>query len=298
MKLRSFHYLIKEGLKSIWINRLMSFASIMTVTASLVIFSLFLIISVNVEHMVEQVRSEYELLVVIDENADEATIQGIGKAISAMPDVRDARLVTKEEGLEELKASMGNQELFEGLELDNPLRNTYRVSLRNLNQSVEVMEQISLISGVVKINSNQEAVSMLQNITKVVNTVGFWLFLLLMVISIAIITNTIRLAVYARRKEINVMKFIGATNWSIRWPFIVEGVVIGLLAAILSFAIVYGGYYYASDSFAKILSGGIAGLKLIDVHFMMRWVALFSVVLGVFSGVTGSVISVRKHMKV
>lgn len=298
MKLRSFHYLIKEGLKSIWINRLMSFASIMTVTASLVIFSLFLIISVNVEHMVEQVRSEYELLVVIDENADEATIQGIGKAISAMPDVRDARLVTKEEGLEELKASMGNQELFEGLELDNPLRNTYRVSLRNLNQSVEVMEQISLISGVVKINSNQEAVSMLQNITKVVNTVGFWLFLLLMVISIAIITNTIRLAVYARRKEINVMKFIGATNWFIRWPFIVEGVVIGLLAAILSFAIVYGGYYYASDSFAKILSGGIAGLKLIDVHFMMRWVALFSVVLGVFSGVTGSVISVRKHMKV
>lgn len=298
MKLRSFHYLIKEGLKSIWINRLMSFASIMTVTASLVIFSLFLIISVNVEHMVEQVRSEYELLVVIDENADEATIQGIGKAISAMPDVRDARLVTKEEGLEELKASMGNQELFEGLELDNPLRNTYRVSLRNLNQSVEVMEQISLISGVVKINSNQEAVSMLQNITKVVNTVGFWLFLLLMVISIAIITNTIRLAVYARRKEINVMKFIGATNWFIRWPFIVEGVVIGLLAAILSFAIVYGGYYYASDSFAKILSGGIAGLKLIDVHFMMRWVVLFSVVLGVFSGVTGSVISVRKHMKV
>lgn len=298
MKLRSFHYLIKEGLKSIWINRLMSFASIMTVTASLVIFSLFLIISVNVEHMVEQVRSEYELLVVIDENADEATIQGIGKAISAMPDVRDARLVTKEEGLEELKASMGNQELFEGLELDNPLRNTYRVSLRNLNQSVGVMEQISLISGVVKINSNQEAVSMLQNITKVVNTVGFWLFLLLMVISIAIITNTIRLAVYARRKEINVMKFIGATNWFIRWPFIVEGVVIGLLAAILSFAIVYGGYYYASDSFAKILSGGIAGLKLIDVHFMMRWVALFSVVLGVFSGVTGSVISVRKHMKV
>lgn len=298
MKLRSFHYLIKEGLKSIWINRLMSFASIMTVTASLVIFSLFLIISVNVEHMVEQVRSEYELLVVIDENADEATIQGIGKAISAMPDVRDARLVTKEEGLEELKASMDNQELFEGLELDNPLRNTYRVSLRNLNQSVAVMEQISLISGVVKINSNQEAVSMLQNITKVVNTVGFWLFLLLMVISIAIITNTIRLAVYARRKEINVMKFIGATNWFIRWPFIVEGVVIGLLAAILSFAIVYGGYYYASDSFAKILSGGIAGLKLIDVHFMMRWVALFSVVLGVFSGVTGSVISVRKHMKV
>ena len=119
-----------------------------------------------------------------------------------------------------------------------------------------------------------------------------------MVISIAIITNTIRLAVYARRKEINVMKFIGATNWFIRWPFIVEGVVIGLLAAILSFAIVYGGYYYASDSFAKILSGGIAGLKLIDVHFMMRWVVLFSVVLGVFSGVTGSVISVRKHMKV
>lgn len=298
MKLRSFNYLIKEGLKSIWLNRLMSFASVMTVTASLIIFSLFLILSVNVDRMVEQVRSEYELLVVVDESADEATIQGIGKAISAMPDVKDVRLVTKEEGLEELKSSMENQELFDGLELDNPLRNTYRVSLRNLNKSVEVMEQISLISGVVKINSNQEAVSTLQNITKIVNMVGFWLFLLLMLISIAIITNTIRLAVYARRKEINVMKFIGATNWFIRWPFIVEGVVIGLVAALLSFGIVYGGYYYASVSFDSILGGGLAGLKLIDPRRMMQWVALFSVVLGVFSGVTGSVISVRKHMKV
>ena len=298
MKLRSFNYLIKEGLKSFWVNRLMSLASVMTVTASLVIFSLFLIVSLNVEHMIDQVRSEYELLVVVDENADEATIQGIGKAISAMPDVRDVRLVTKEEGLEELKQSMDDQALFDGRELDNPLRNTDRVSLRTLSHTVDVMEQISLITGVVKINSNQEVVSILQNATRVVNMVGFWLFILLMVISIAIITNTIRLAVYARRKEINVMKFIGATNWFIRWPFIVEGVVIGLLAAALSFGIVYGGYYYASVSFDSILGGNLAGLRLINEMDIMRWVALCSVLLGVFSGVTGSVISVRKHMKV
>ncbi len=298
MKLRSFNYLIKEGLKSIWHNRLMSFASIMTVTASLIIFSLFLILSLNVEHMVEQVRSEYELMVVVDEHADEATIQGIGKAIDAMPQVRETRLVTKEEGLEDLKATMDNPELLQGLELDNPLRNTYRVSLNSLNASVEVMEQISLISGVVKIKSNQETVSALQNITRIVNMVGFWLFVLLMIVAIAIITNTIRLAVYARRKEINVMKFIGATNWFIRWPFMVEGIVIGLIAAILSFGIVYGGYYYISVSFNSILGNGLAGMKLIDTVLMMQWVAVSSVVLGVISGITGSVISVRKHMKV
>ncbi len=298
MKLRSFNYLVKEGLKGIWYNRLMSFASVMTVTASLIIFSLFLILSLNVEHMVEQVRSEYELLVVVDENADEVTIQGIGKAIGAMPQVRETRLVTKEEGLEDLKATMDNPELLEGLEMDNPLRNTYRVSLNSLNASMEVMEQISLISGVVKINSNQETVSALQNITRIVNMVGFWLFILLMVVAIAIITNTIRLAVYARRKEINVMKFIGATNWFIRWPFMVEGIVIGLIAAILSFGIVYGGYYYISVSFNSMLGNGLAGMKLIDTIQMMQWVAISSVVLGVFSGITGSVISVRKHMKV
>ncbi len=298
MKLRSFNYLLKEGLKGIWHNRLMSFASVMTVAASLIIFSLFLILSLNVEHMVEQVRSEYELLVVVDERADEATLQGIGKAIGAMPQVREARLVTKEEGLEDLKATMDNPELLEGLELDNPLRNTYRVSLNSLNASIEVMEQISLISGVVKINSNQETVSALQNITRIVNMVGFWLFVLLMIVAIAIITNTIRLAVYARRKEINVMKFIGATNWFIRWPFMVEGIVIGLIAAILSFGIVYGGYYYISVSFNSMLGNGLAGMKLIDTVQMMQWVAVSSVVLGVFSGITGSVISVRKHMKV
>lgn len=298
MKLRSFNYLLKEGLKGIWHNRLMSFASIMTVAASLIIFSLFLILSLNVDHMVEQVKSEYELLVVIDERADEATIQGIGKAIGAMPQVRETRLVTKEEGLEDLKETMDNPEMLEGLELDNPLRNTYRVSLNSLNASIEVMEQISLISGVVKINSNQETVSALQNITRMVNMVGFWLFVLLMIVAIAIITNTIRLAVYARRKEINVMKFIGATNWFIRWPFMVEGIVIGLIAAILSFGIVYGGYYYISISFNSMLGNGLAGMKLIDTVQMMQWVAVSSVVLGVFSGITGSVISVRKHMKV
>ncbi len=298
MKLRSFNYLIKEGLKSLWYNRLMSFASIMTVTASLIIFSLFLILSLNVEHMVEQVKSEYELLVVIDEHADEATIQGIGKAIDAMPQVREIRLVTKEEGLEDLKATVDNPEMLVGLELDNPIRNTYRVSLNNLNASVEVMEQIALISGVVKINSNQETVYALQNITRMVNMIGFWLFVLLMVVAIAIITNTIRLAVYARRKEINVMKFIGATNWFIRWPFMVEGIVIGLIAAIFSFGIVYGGYYYISASFNSMLGNGLAGMKLIDTIQMMQWVAVSSVVLGVFSGITGSVISVRKHMKV
>ena len=298
MKLRSFSYLIKEGFKGIWHNRLMSFASIMTVAASLTIFSLFLILSLNVEHVVEQVRSEYELLVVIDESADEATIQGIGKAIGAMSYVEDVRLVTKEEGLEDLKSTMDNPELLEGLEMDNPLRNTYRVSLNNLSKSVEVMEEISLISGVVKINSNQEAVTALQNITRIVNMVGFWLFVLLMVISIAIITNTIRLAVYARRKEINVMKFIGATNWFIRWPFMVEGIVIGLISAILSFGIVYGGYYYVSVSFYHVLGGGLAGVKLIDTWTIMQWVAVSAVVLGVLSGMTGSAISVRKHMKV
>lgn len=298
MKLRSFNYLVKEGLKGIWHNRLMSFASIMTVTASLIIFSLFLILSLNVEHMVDQVRSEYELLVVVDEHADEATIQGIGKAISVMPEVRDVRLVTKEEGLKDLKSTMDNPELLEGLEMDNPLRNTYRVSLKNLNQSVDVMEQIALISGVVKINSNQETVSALQNITRIVNMVGFWLFVLLMIVAIAIITNTIRLAVYARRKEINVMKFIGATNWFIRWPFMVEGIVIGLIAALFSFGVVYGGYYYISFSFNSMLGNGLAGMKLIDMMTMMQWVGVCSVVLGVFSGITGSVISVRKHMKV
>lgn len=298
MKLRSFNYLLKEGLKGIWHNRLMSFASIMTVTASLIIFSLFLILSLNVDYMVEQVRSEYELLVVVDEHADEATIQGIGKAIDAMPQVRATRLVTKEEGLEDLKATMDNPELLEGLELDNPLRNTYRVSLNSLNTSVEVMEQISLISGVVKINSNQETVSALQNISKIVYMVGFWLFVLLMVVAISIITNTIRLAVYARRKEINVMKFIGATNWFIRWPFMVEGIIIGLIAALFSFGIVYGGYYYITLSFNSMLGSGLAGMKLIGTATMMQWVAISSVVLGIFSGITGSVISVRKHMKV
>ncbi len=298
MKLRSFKYFVTEGLKSIWINRLMSLASIMTVTASLLIFSLFLIITLNVDHMVSQIRDEYELQIIIDENADDAKTAEIGEQIVNTVGVKANRLVTKEEGLQQMKETVGNSDYFDGLELNNPLRDTYFAVLNDIGQSSAVEQEIAKIDGVAEVKSSTHVVDALLRITRIVNIVSIWIYVLLLIISISIITNTIRIAVYARRKEINIMKFIGATNWFIRWPFIVEGMAIGLIAALLSILIMSYTYGYITNGVLSMLGGFGIAFTLKDFGDVIGIMSLSSVVLGMLSGAIGSVISVRKHLKV
>lgn len=298
MKLRSFKYFVTEGLKSIWINRLMSLASIMTVTASLLIFSLFLIITLNVEHMVSQIRDEYELQIIVDENADDAKTAEIGGQIANTSGVKAHRLVTKEEGLQQMKETVGNSDYFDGLELNNPLRDTYFAVLNDIGQSNAVEQEIAKIDGVAEVKSSANVVDSLLRITRIVNIVSIWIYVLLLIISISIITNTIRIAVYARRKEINIMKFIGATNWFIRWPFIVEGMAIGLIAALLSILIMSYAYGYITNGFLSMLGGFGIAFTLKSFGEVIGIMSLSSVVLGMLSGAIGSVISVRKHLKV
>ena len=298
MKFRSIKYFIFEGLKNIWINDFMSLASILTVTASLLIFSLFLIGTMNVNHIMTQVRDEYEILAVINEDATPERTLDIGKEIKADPKVKDALLVTKQEALEQMRKQIDNEDVFAGMDLNNPLRDTYRITLNNLEDSKDVALALGKINDVVKVTTSEDIVNGLLSITKIVNIISFWIYILLMLISVSIITNTIRIAVYARRKEINIMKFIGATNWFIRWPFVVEGMVIGLIAGAITILVMFYAYEYVIKSFMDIFGATNMTFTLQTVGDVIGTLSLSVIVLGVISGVLGSVFSVTRHLKV
>lgn len=299
MKLRSFKYFFSEGLKSIKINWVMSLASIVTVTFSLLIFCLFITVTTNVNHVVDQLQSEYQLLVIVDENTTADRTEQIGNEISEIGGVDTVEFESKQQALESMKQDFDDQEIFEGLEYDNPLRDKYKVSIKNLQNRNEIETVIKSIDGVSEIKSSVETAETLVRITKYVNWISIWIYILLMIVSVTIITNTIRLAVYARRKEINIMKFIGATNWFIRWPFVIEGIIIGVIASAITIAVAWPTYNYFAQTVINIFkNSGATMFKPRPVNEVVLLLAGSSAGLGILSGVIGSLISVRKHLDV
>ena len=299
MKLRSFKYFISEGFKSIKINWVMSLASIVTVTFSLLIFCLFITVTTNVNHVVEQLQNEYQLLVIVDENTTADRTEQIGSEISEIGGVDTVEFESKQQALENMKQDFDNQEIFEGLEYDNPLRDKFKVSIKNLQNRNEIETVIKSIDGVAEIKSSVETAETLVKITKYVNWISIWIYILLMIVSVTIITNTIRLAVYARRKEINIMKFIGATNRFIRWPFVIEGIIIGIIASAITIAITWPTYNYFAQTVVGIFKdSGATMFKPRPVNEVVLLLAASSAGLGIMSGVIGSLISVRKHLDV
>lgn len=299
MKLRSFKYFISEGLKSIKINWVMSLASVVTVTFSLLIFSLFVIVTTNVNYVVDQLQNEYQLLVIVDENASQETTERIGEEISEIGGVEEVEFESKQQALENMKEDFEDQEIFEGLEYDNPLRDKYKVSIENLQNRNETETVIKSIDGVSEIKSSIETAETLVKITKYVNWISIWIYVLLMIVSVTIITNTIRLAVYARRKEINIMKFIGATNWFIRWPFVIEGIIIGIIASVITISVAWPSYNYFAQTVINIFkNSGATMFKPKPVNEVVLLLSCSSAGLGILSGIIGSLISVRKHLDV
>ena len=174
MKLRSFKYFFSEGLKSIKINWVMSLASIITVTFSLLIFCLFITVTTNVNHVVDQLQSEYQLLVIVDENATADRTEQIGNEISEIGGVDTVEFESKQQALESMKQDFDDQEIFEGLEYDNPLRDKYKVSIKDLQNRNEIETVIKSIDGVSEIKSSVETAETLVKITKYVNWISIW----------------------------------------------------------------------------------------------------------------------------
>lgn len=296
MKIRTVKYFIGEGFAGLWSNSLMSLASIGTVMAALLIFGMFILFTANLNFIGDQIQGQHEIKVFIDENMNDDQVEEIGRAIRTIDSVKECVLETKEQALENFKKKLGKEkgQILEGLEQDNPLRDSYIIRLDDLKTHDKVVEQLSSIDGIVKVKNAKEVVDLLLRITDVVRAVSLGVMILLALIAVFIISNTIKLAVFARRKEINIMKYVGATDWFIRWPFIVEGMIIGLIGATLALFLVIFGYGYATDFIYR----NIGIFQLRSLNEVYEALAFIFITAGTSIGALGSAISIRKYLKV
>ncbi len=299
MKYNIFTYLIGEGFKNVFKNKKSTAASLMIMCATMIIFGVFFIIGENINHFVKEVEGAQGIQVFINTDATDEQIKEIGEKISALDGVNTVTFVSKEAGLEQMKEKFKEKEyLLDTYKDNNILPDSYVVTLTDLNLSSQVQEQINQMENIKRITSRDETVSTLINLANGVRIITGVILILLVVISVFIIANTIKLTVHARRKEISIMKYVGATNNFIRWPFIVEGIIIGILSGAISLTIVGGGYNFIANQIVNSQFMKITNMSLVGFSDMFNLIVIIYLLLGIGIGVLGSTISMRKYLKV
>lgn len=299
MSVRSLRRFTREAMSSIFRNGLMTVASLFVVTACLFLFGVFLLFTMNVNFLGDQISDQCQLQVYITDAArDGGQIQQISNQIKATNGVNEVRFVTGKELFDNFKADKTEEELlaFEGVP-DEAISDSFQLTLTDISLSQQVADQLSEIDGVERVENQQKLVDMVQTVTRAVRHISLWVVLLFAVISVFIISNTIKLTVFSRRKEINIMKYVGATDSFIRWPFVIEGLIVGLIAAAITFFIV-------ESCYAAVLNA-VAATPVMATMFQFRslgevWLplAVSFVVLGSVIGGIGSAVSIRKYLKV
>ena len=298
MKYNIFGYLIGEGFGNVFKNKKSTGASLMIMCATMIIFGIFLILGENINHFVDQVKSEQGFQVFLNTDATEEEIVETGEKIRALNGVNTAERKTKEDALNIMKERLKDKDnVLDGFNIKR-FSESYVVTLTDLNKSKEVQNEIWNLGNIKKITSSDETVTTLINLANGIRIVTGVILLLLIFISIFIISNTIKLTVHARRKEISIMKYVGATNSFIRWPFLVEGVIIGIISGLLSVAIIGGAYTGIANQLANTSFLQMANWKLLNFSDMFNLILVVYLGLGIGIGILGSTISMRKYLQV
>lgn len=298
MKYNRFGYLIGEGFSNVFKNKKSTGASLMIMCATMIIFGIFLMLSENINHFVDDIKSEQGFQVFIETDATEEQIQEVGDKIRALDGVSTVDFKDKEYAMNVLKEKFGDKAYLVEVYGSDFYSTSYIVTLTDLKLSKNVQNEILQFENVKKITSSDETVTTLLAVANGIKIVTAVILILLVIISIFIISNTIKLTVHARRKEISIMKYVGATNSFIRWPFIVEGMIIGILASAISIVIIGGAYSVLAEQAVNNSFMIKIGLSLLSFKDMISSIIVVYMLLGIGIGALGSVISMRKYLKV
>ena len=299
MKYNIFGYLIGEGFSNVFKNKKSTGASLMIMCATMIIFGIFLILGENINHFVAEVESAQGMQVFINNDATQEQIDEIGEKIRAIDGVSTTEFVSKDAALNQMKEKFGDKkDLLSGYEENNIFPASYVITLTDLSKSKDVQNQILTFDNIKKITSKDETITTLINLANGIKIVTGVILFLLIIISIFIIANTIKLTVHARRKEISIMKYVGATNGFIRWPFIVEGMIIGILASSISITIVGIAYSVIAENMVNSRFMQVINMSLVTFGDMFNSIIFVYMLLGIGIGALGSVISMRKYLKV
>lgn len=295
----NFKYLVREGLRNAWSNRLMTLASVGVLVCCLVLMGSAVVISVNITAAMKWLQGQNVVMVYLNDvvsgsDAVSYTPGDVKNMIMDIDNVATAEYISKDEGYKELMARFEEKhELMEALkDSDNILPNAFKVTFRDQSRYESTIQQLKNLDVVYSVRENKEYADKLNGINKTVMVVGIWIVGLLLVVSLFIITNTVKLTMFVRKLEISIMKSVGATDWFIRMPFLVEGVVIGVAAGIISFGLVSYIYSAATSALAKYVTTGALSYGKIA-----PWLLLAFLGCGILSGAFGSFVSIRKYLK-
>lgn len=289
-------YFVTESLKSIKRNKTLSLASIATVMATLFIFGVFLVAVLSIDNIVEQMGSNLQASIYLNDDIQANQITDIQNALQSIDGVKNIEFQDKAKALQNAKDSFGEEgeELVKGLEESNPFSMAFVVTVNNPEHLSKVVNKVNSMPGIKKIKDVREIADKIERWTQAIKVVGISMFIVLMIVSIFLIGNTIKIAVFSRRREIGIMKYVGATDWFIRWPFILEGMFIGFIGSIMSIIILYYGYRYLV--FNRFV--GNLFIQLISPTYILVSLAWKFILAGAAIGAAGSILSIRKHLKV
>lgn len=297
MKFRTLGRHAREGGKNIYRNGWMTVASVGAVTTTLILVGVFIALMLNLNEIANNVEKDVEIKVLVELTAEEGQIDDLESKLKDIPEVESVNFSSKEDELNRLIKSMGEEgQAWELFEQDNPLNDAFVVKTTNPVDTFDVAESIKGFDYVNEVNYGQQVVEKLLSFTKYARYIGAGLIIGLVFTAIFLISNTIKLTIMARSKEIGIMKLVGATNSFIRWPFFIEGMLLGILGSLLPIGATVGGYYYLYNNLRDKIQ--FTFVELLPFNPFAWQLALILLAIGAFIGVWGSVMSVRKFLKV
>ncbi len=295
LSFRNFKYYMHEATENIFKNSLMTLASFATVTCCLVLLGIFMLFSVNVNFLGKQIQSQCEIQAFIEADLNEEEQQKIFNKVKALENVEKAEFESREEAWKNYCEYLGaDAEAFYDLDGNEIMRSSVKISMKDLSLAEELTKEVASISGVATVKNRQDLVNKIMTITKVVKVASLIAMLVLLLIAMFIISNTIKMSVHSREDAIHIMRYVGATDSFIRWPFIIEGLIVGFISGIFSLCLIFLGY----DGVVSWIKDTLDVFTLKNASELVLPIGITVVCFGIFMGTVGSMLSIKKHLKV
>lgn len=295
MSLSSKEYFIKETYKSIRRNGFMSFASLSTVALSLLVLGMVLLMFLNTNNWAQHLENQVQITVYMKEDASNDLLKSTKESLQKLPGVVSVEAVTKQQALQKFKERLGQQaKLLDSLGKDNPFPYSFQVHVDVPERVQELIPEINKLKGIETAKFAQQTIKQLFELSRIIRICGIVVILMLCVATTFIIANTIRLTVFARSREITIMKYVGATDWFIRWPFLLEGLTFGLGGAAIAIFIINSLY----TALLERIYTTLAFLPMLKPYPTLFWVDFFVIFVGCAIGMAGSYVSLRKFLRV
>lgn len=295
MRRHDFGYFFHEGISNMFSHGFMSFAAIGITVACLLIMGTFTLVAVNADAQLKDLERDNEILAYVDENYTQAQAKALQSRLEAVDNVASATFITKEQAMEDFIAKYPDEDYFQDLD-PSILRDRYAIKVKDLTRQSQTVTQIKAVTGIAKVNAYEELAGGFITIRNIATVICVALIAVLFVVSVFIISNTIKLTTFDRRDEIAIMKMVGATDGFIRWPFVYEGLLLGLIGAAVAFGLQWLLYAAVSQGIAN--SDTMQLLRVVDFRQIWAPVAAVFAGVGILVGVGGSLTAIRKFLRV